>query len=195
MKSFGKSLVVTAVGALVLSGCSSIHLPGSNGDAKPAATVGGATMPTLKPVVSEEVAWVQTMLGSSTQSAQIAHLAATNTANPAIQTIGAGIESSQNLDIKIMQSWLATWKADEGQPVALSGALTSAQLTTLTGARDAAFDQSWTAALLASHKGQLAAIEQFKPLTTNTQILKYIRSQEEILNAEINQLVDLAASE
>ena len=187
-----KSMMVVAISCTVLTvtSCGRIQMPW-NDSANPAHSVGGATMPTLQPAVSEEIAWVQDYSANVEQSLQIIHMATTQTSNVAVLDIAKQVSFSQQFSSRVLTGWLETWGSGNGTPKPLLGALTSTQLDNLMASRDAAFDSTWIQVMIAHHQGALACATSFKDHTKNTQILKFIRTQEQMLTAQIGQLQDL----
>ncbi|CAA9312559.1 MAG: hypothetical protein AVDCRST_MAG68-1325 [uncultured Gemmatimonadetes bacterium] len=113
--------------------------------------------------------FMSAMIGHHAQAVQMARLAPTHAASPAVRRLAARIISAQQDEIATMQRWLR----DRGQPVpdsaggmhghgahAMPGMLSEAQMRQLGQARGAAFDELFLKLMIQHHRGAVAMVSQ-----------------------------------
>ncbi len=116
--------------------------------------------------------FMSAMIGHHAQAVQMARLAPTHGASPAVRRLADRIISAQQDEIATMQRWLR----DRGQPVppatggshgheghggqAMPGMLSEAQMQQLERARGAAFDELFLKLMIQHHRGAVAMVSQ-----------------------------------
>ncbi len=117
--------------------------------------------------------FMASMIGHHAQAVQMARLAPTHGASPAVRRLADRIMNAQQDEIATMQRWLR----ERGQPVPQAGAmkmegmdhgahammpgmLTDAQMQQLDRARGAAFDELFLRLMIQHHRGAVAMVSQ-----------------------------------
>jgi uncharacterized protein (DUF305 family) len=121
------------------------------------------------PWTEADVRFMSSMIGHHAQAIQVARLAPTHGASPAVQRLAARIIGAQEDEIATMQQWLR----DRGQPVPqvdahhhghdaalMPGMLTEAQIAQLDAARGADFDRLFLTLMIQHHSGAVTMVEQ-----------------------------------
>lgn len=137
------------------------------------------------PWVAADAQFMTGMIGHHAQAIEMARLAPTNGASPAVRTLAARIINAQRDEIATMQQWLR----DREQPVpepavlrdsaashdahvghgnmadphaghaAMPGMLTPAQMQALAAARGEEFDRQFLTLMIQHHRGAVAMVE------------------------------------
>lgn len=160
----------------LLAALAVVVLQAACGGAAAGASVPAAA-PAPAPYTQGDVQFMTGMIAHHAQALEMAALAATHGASPAVQTLAARIVNSQRDEIASMQQWLR----DRGQPVpsvtpaggvnmpggahathhaAMPGMLTPAQMQQLDAARGAEFDQLFLTLMIQHHRGAVAMVQQ-----------------------------------
>ena len=120
-----------------------------------------------------DVHFMTAMIGHHAQAIEMARLAPTNGASPAVQTLASRIINAQQDEIATMQTWLR----DRGQPVPearpgpmkmmmngqehemlMPGMLTPEQMAALAAARGKDFDRLFLTGMIQHHQGATAMV-------------------------------------
>lgn len=130
---------------------------------------------TRLPWTAADAHFMTGMIGHHAQAIDMARLAPTNDASPAVRRLAERIINAQADEILLMQQWLA----DRRQPVPearaagvkhvmdgvehemlMPGMLTAAQMTELAAARGKAFDELFLTLMIQHHRGAVAMVKE-----------------------------------
>lgn len=114
-----------------------------------------------------DVRFMVDMLAHHAQALEMARLAPTHAADPAVERLAARIVAGQSDEIAIIRQWLR----DRGEPVPdahaahghaapMPGMLTPEQLRELDRARGAEFDRLFLVRMIEHHRGAVAMVNQ-----------------------------------
>lgn len=110
-----------------------------------------------------DVRFMTGMIGHHAQAIEMAGLAESHGAAPAIATLAARVINAQKDEIAAMEQWLR----DRGQPVPgghthahMPGMLTPAQLRELDAARGPAFDRLFLRFMIQHHQGAVTMVHE-----------------------------------
>lgn len=171
-------IVAITVGTVLFTGACSTGEP-----TKPSATGGhnrhGASATPSAAVHNQaDITFAQSMIPHHRQAVEMADLAPTHGAGPAVSTLAKQIKAAQGPEITAMSGWLKSW----GKPVPgaganaggghaghggggseeMAGMMSKQQMDQLMAARGAAFDRAFLTMMIAHHQGavQMAKTEQ-----------------------------------
>ncbi|MBW3572659.1 MAG: DUF305 domain-containing protein, partial [Gemmatimonadetes bacterium] len=117
------------------------------------------------PWTEADVRFMSGMIGHHAQAIEVARLAPTHGASPAVRTLAARIINAQEDEIATMQQWLR----DRGQPVPdaahahhhlMPGMLTPEQVRQLEQARGADFDRLFLTLMIQHHRGAVQMVSE-----------------------------------
>ncbi|WP_459546513.1 DUF305 domain-containing protein [Nocardia sp. X0981] len=161
-----RTAVAVLASAVVLTGCGDD--PGTH-EGHPAATVSaGPVSPAPAAAHNEaDIRFAQEMIPHHRQAVQMAELAPSRAADPAVIDLAARIEQAQDPEIATMTGWLQGWGAPVPEEAGhahhgdMPGMMTAEQMTRLADARGAEFDRMWLTMMVAHHEGavQMARTE------------------------------------
>jgi uncharacterized protein (DUF305 family) len=120
------------------------------------------------PWTEADVRFMSSMIGHHAQAIQVARLAPTHGASPAVQRLAARIIGAQEDEIATMQQWLRdrgqqvpdAAHAHHGDHALMPGMLTEAQIAQLDAARAADFDRLFLTMMIQHHSGAVTMVEQ-----------------------------------
>lgn len=128
----------------------------------------------IPPYTMADVAFMQGMIGHHAQAVTMAGFAEPNGASSEVRVLAGRIAVAQTDEIDFMVNWLQTRKQevpstdgahhhhpgmDMNAPGAMPGMLSSAQLDTLSKARDEAFDWYFLTYMIQHHRGAIAMVD------------------------------------
>jgi uncharacterized protein (DUF305 family) len=104
-----------------------------------------------------DVMFAQMMIEHHEQAVELGTLAATRALSPEVKALAEEIKLEQAPEIAKMKSWLAEAQAplQMGHSMVMDGMLSGAQMTALTEAAGAKFDELFLAGMIAHHKGAI----------------------------------------
>ncbi|HEX2208287.1 MAG TPA: DUF305 domain-containing protein [Longimicrobium sp.] len=120
------------------------------------------------PWTEADVRFMSNMIGHHAQAIEMARLAPTHGASPAVQTLAARVIGAQEDEIATMQQWLR----DRGQPVPephaehhghggmMPGMLTPEQMAQLDAARGEEFDRLFLTLMIQHHRGAVRMVSE-----------------------------------
>ncbi|GAA3347329.1 DUF305 domain-containing protein [Amorphoplanes nipponensis] len=124
-----------------------------------------------------DVMFAQMMVPHHRAAVEMAGLAATRASDAEVKSLAAGIKAAQQPEIDTMTGWLGAW----GQPApmpgmsvpamshgAMPGAMSDADMRTLTAARGAAFDKQFLTMMIAHHEGAVTMAQDEIKSGSNT---------------------------
>jgi uncharacterized protein (DUF305 family) len=145
--------------------------PGAPGE--PSKTLPNSTRPSLPPLASADVDFMQGMIMHHQQAVEMTALIASHTDGKDLHALGAKISSSQSDEIRFMQRWLAARGQAtsmempgmpgmdmSGKPMApMPGMLTPSQMDALRKAHGAEFDRLFLTGMIQHHNGALIMVK------------------------------------
>lgn len=164
-----RTAVAVLASAVVLTGCGDDPAaPGGH----PTATEGTVSAGPASPAPADthnaaDIRFAQEMIPHHRQAVEMAALAPTRAADPAVIDLAARIERAQDPEIATMTGWLQSWGAPVPEESGhayhgdMPGMMTEEQMTRLETARGAEFDRMWLTMMVAHHEGavQMARTE------------------------------------
>lgn len=122
-----------------------------------------------RPYTEADVRFMTNMIPHHTQALEMARLAPSRGASPAVQRLAARIINAQKDEVALMQQWLA----DRQKPVPdasaaahahhaahMPGMLTEAQMRQLAAARGAEFDRLFLTFMIQHHRGAVQMVQE-----------------------------------
>ena len=104
-----------------------------------------------------DLAFVRNMLTHHRQARDLTAIAAQNTTNPDVLSIGQQLVTGQQTEILALTAWLTQWGDDahdyEGMDALTPGMVNQATMNKLRTLRGADFDRLWLQSALAYHQG------------------------------------------
>ena len=148
--------------------------PGAPG--QPTRTLPPSTRPTLPPISSADVQFMQGMIMHHAQAVEMTALIASHTENEDLRSLGARISSSQSDEIQFMKRWLETREEPlspampempamdmsmdmSKHQMLMPGMLTPKQMEALRKAKGAEFDQLFLTGMIQHHNGALIMVK------------------------------------
>jgi len=161
----GGAAVVTA---LVVTACGGNDMAGMDhgGNGQPAATASADTVA----FNDADVQFAQMMIPHHQQAVEMATLAETRAADPALKLLAGQIKAAQEPEIATLTGWLAAWGQPTTQPgehtmpgmTGMPGMMSDQEMTALQAASGVDFDRMFARMMVAHHNGaiQMAGDEQ-----------------------------------
>lgn len=182
--------------------------PGAPGEPAEVGALEGAVPAEPPPWNHADLAFVQMMVPHHAQAVEMARLARTRAADPAVRRLAARIGAAQAPEILLMASWLEEQGVQvpgRGQdPMdydhgahghdGMVGMLTPGQLDELRAARGAAFDRLFLRRMVGHHEGALAMADDVAVAGTSLQVAELAADVAGGQGAEITRLLDLLAA-
>jgi uncharacterized protein (DUF305 family) len=177
--SHTRSIAAVPLAALALAACTGAGVAAQTSprpQPQAAAPAPSAHPDTASHVwTAADVHFMSGMIGHHAQAIEMARMAPTHGASPAVQTLAGRIINAQQDEIATMQNWLR----DRGQPVPearpgpmkmnmngmehemlMPGMLTEAQMHQLDQARGADFDRLFLTFMIQHHSGAVQMVQQ-----------------------------------
>lgn len=162
------ALPAAVLAGLLVAGCSSDDTPA----AAPSPTTAGAPSATATVSAAHneaDIAFAQMMILHHRQAVEMATMAASRAADPAVKQLAARIQAAQDPEIGTMSSWLSAWKAAmpsampemEGMPgMGMPGMMSDADMKKLESLSGTAFDKEFLTMMIAHHKGAIQMAQE-----------------------------------
>ena len=139
-----KKLLLTIIGALVLSGCATSSQSGSEYSA-------------------DDIAFAEMMIPHHEQAIEMSEIALLNTTNPEVLQVAQEIKDAQSPEIELMKSW-AGMKVSIHAGHMMEGMLSEGELNDLREAKGQEFDRLFLQGMIKHHEG---AIEMAQEVATS----------------------------
>ena len=167
-----------AIGAFVLSGCSTDH---SSHQAAPSQSV----------YTAGELMFAQMMIPHHQQAVKMSGFAEGKTTNAELLHIAAHIKGAQEPEIKQMQGWLTASGVNVADHhMAMDGLLTDAEMTELEAATGEKFERLYLSGMIKHHRGAIDMLSMISESTT-PEVVTLRESIRKTQTAEIKQMQDL----
>ncbi len=166
------ALPAAAVTALVLAGCGSNDTPAASAPSTAASPSTSSSGPVSAEHNDADVTFAQMMIPHHRQAIDMAKMASTRAADPAVKKLAAKIWTAQDPEIQTMSSWLMAWKAPlpTGMPgmdmgsmpsmPSMPGMMTDAEMKKLESLSGAAFDKEFLTMMIAHHQGAIQMAQE-----------------------------------
>ncbi|GLC27827.1 DUF305 domain-containing protein [Roseisolibacter agri] len=178
--------LLTAVALVAAPAAAAAQSPAASAAAPDRAAIARARADSARiPWVAADARFMTGMIGHHAQAIEMARLAPTHGASPAVRTLAARIINAQRDEIATMQQWLRDREQPVPEPAALRdsaaaaeshdahaghgdphaghaampGMLTPAQMQALAAARGEEFDRQFLTLMIQHHKGAVAMVE------------------------------------
>ncbi|MFI5486764.1 DUF305 domain-containing protein [Micromonospora echinaurantiaca] len=160
------ALAGAATVVLALTGCAGDHSPSGMGHDQPRSTASGASAG-ASAFGPADVMFAQMMIPHHQQAVEMADLAATRAADPAVKRLAGQIKAAQAPEIATMSGWLAAWgrpmpspggkmpHMDHGMP----GMMSAADMARLAAVSGREFDRQFLTMMIAHHEGAITMAE------------------------------------
>ena len=139
-----KKLLLTIIGALVLSGCATSSQSGSEYSA-------------------DDIAFAEMMIPHHEQAIEMSEIALLNTTNPEVLQVAQEIKDAQSPEIELMKSWAGV-KVSIHAGHMMEGMLSEGELNDLREAKGQEFDRLFLQGMIKHHEG---AIEMAQEVATS----------------------------
>jgi uncharacterized protein (DUF305 family) len=139
-----KKLLLTIIGALVLSGCATSSQSGSEYSA-------------------DDIAFAEMMIPHHEQAIEMSEIALLNTTNPEVLQVAQEIKDAQSPEIELMKSW-AGMKVSIHAGHMMEGMLSEGELNDLRESKGQEFDRLFLQGMIKHHEG---AIEMAQEVATS----------------------------
>ena len=146
-----------ATASLALSGCggdsagSGTHHGGGSATANASAAAAGFN--------DADIAFAQHMIEHHRQAVEMADLAGGRAADARVKELAGKIKAAQQPEIDTMSGWLTAWGMPASAPAmdhgSMPGMMSDADMTTLAGAKGAAFDKQFLTMMISHHEGAI----------------------------------------
>lgn len=159
------AMMITALTAATLAGCSGTAAPPTT---TPTTAAGAAAGSTSAVHNAADVTFVQAMIPHHTQAVAMSQLVTGHTANPTITALATQIAQAQGPEITQMQDFLRSWNVPAAPSsgmgamtgmgsgaTAMPGMMSDQQMTQLGSVTAAAFDRMYLQMMTAHHSGAI----------------------------------------
>lgn len=206
-------LVLTSVvvAAVVLGACSSDSSDGSmggmdmgNDTTSTTATSTSAEIPADADFNAADVAFAQGMIPHHTQAIEMADMAADQASSAEVVTLAAQIKAAQGPEIDQLTTWLEEWNQDvpDGSmnmdggsgSMSMDGMMSDSDMTMLSDATGAAFDQMFLSMMVTHHQGAVTMAEQEISDGKYEPAIEMAQTIVETQNAEIDKMIQLMST-
>lgn len=156
MKLITHALVLSALAAATLAGCSSEDT--GHGGHMTTPTTAGTPTPGASTADRNEadIAFASMMIPHHRQALEMADLVPSHTKDPELTALAAKIRTAQDPEITQMSQWLTGWGAPVPDPAEMhhgDGMMSMEDMAKLGAAKDAAFDRLWLELMIQHHEG------------------------------------------
>lgn len=206
-------LVLTSVvvAAVVLGACSSDSSDGSmggmdmgNDTTSTTATSTRAEIPADADFNAADVAFAQGMIPHHTQAIEMADMAADQASSAEVVALAAQIKAAQGPEIDQLTTWLEEWNQDvpDGSmnmdggsgSMSMDGMMSDSDMTMLSDATGAAFDQMFLSMMVTHHQGAVTMAEQEISDGKYEPAIEMAQTIVETQNAEIDKMNQLMST-
>lgn len=160
-------LLAAGLTGIMLAACGATS--GTSTSATPSAAAPPSAAPdgTSQAHNAADVTFAQDMIPHHRQAVMMAQLASSRAKRPAVKALAARIEAAQDPEITTMTGWLTGWGQPTGQPGmnmagpgsrgtgSMSGMMSDADMTKLSGLNGAGFDREFLTMMTAHHQGAI----------------------------------------
>jgi uncharacterized protein (DUF305 family) len=129
------AISVTALGALLIAGCSTSSQSNSEYSA-------------------DDIAFAEMMIPHHEQAVEMSELALLNTSNPEILELAQQIKAAQGPEIELMKSWTGV-DASAHAGHTMEGMLSDGEISSLRDAQDKEFDALFLEGMIKHHEGAI----------------------------------------
>lgn len=144
-----------------------------------------------------DLMFVQMMIPHHQQAIEMAELAPTNAASPAVQQLASTIAAAQGPEIEQMQAMLDRWNVPEmgdHSGHAMPGMVAEADIAELRDARGAEFDRRFLELMIAHHEGAIDMARDPLEHGADPELRRLLESIVATQTAEIAQMRQLLAA-
>jgi len=195
-KKFFRIVTVCAIAAISLTACGSNNMSGPTSSQSSDDMMGDES--TLS---AADIMFLQMMIPHHEQAIEMSKLATTNTKNPDVLDLAAGIEAAQQPEIDLMKKLLSDAGQSDmpghsmGHGMSDDGMMNESDMAALASAKDSGFDRLYLIGMIAHHNGAIAmagAVSDSLNPDVKTLVNNIISSQTAEI-AEMNKIVDALA--
>jgi uncharacterized protein (DUF305 family) len=159
-KNLVRAALAVLTAGVALAGCSGNS---SGHDMSGTTTSTGAAAAPAGDQNYADIKFAQDMIPHHAGAIEMAKLAQGRTSNTKVLDLASRIEKAQDPEIKTMTEWLKSWGADGptmsmpgmDHGTSMPGMMTSAEMTSLQQAKDAAFDRMFLEMMIKHHQGAI----------------------------------------
>lgn len=206
-------LVLTGVvvAAVVLGACSSDSSDGSmagmdmgNDTTSTTATSTAAEIPADAAFNAADVAFAQGMIPHHTQAIEMADMASEQASSPEVNELAAQIKAAQGPEIDQLTTWLEEWDQEVpdgsmnmgggSDTMMMDGMMSESDMTMLSEASGAEFDQMFLSMMVIHHEGAVAMAQQEISDGKYEPAIEMAQTIVETQNAEIATMNQLMSS-